>query len=211
VRDNVRVSWRWWTLNDSAASGGPDDWSLDDADGVVLFGSSAHEMRNGPVSAYTASVSKLVDRLRALRAAKKLKAKLHWLVAPASHIVDDDMPCREGNTTTHLLGHHRSMLFASVGAELMRAGGIPLLDAWRLTVGQTDHCANLHYDALYVNESGTGSDSGAALAGLGARLGGEKSESWRQGGPISRELANLFLNVACNRRTLQPEELRWEL
>ena len=198
ARGDVHVSWRWWTLHDTAA-GGPNEWSLDDADAVVLFGSAAHEMKHGSIGAYAAGLSRLVEQLRALRAARRLRAQLHWLVAPASHILDDDVQCRDDNATTHLLSHHRSMVFAAVGAELMRAA-VPLLDAWRLTSGQADRCVNLHYDALYVNES-----AGAGEAADAPR------EAWRQGGPISRELANLFLNVACNRRVLRPDELRWEL
>ena len=50
---------------------------------------------------------------------------------------------------------------------------VPLLDMWKLTADQANHSANMHYDELYV-----------------------------KGGLISRTTANLFLNLACNARTV---------
>ena len=57
---------------------------------------------------------------------------------------------------------------------------VPQLDMWRLTADQGDNCAKVHCDELYVPE-------------------GE--------GFVSRAVANLMLNIACNERLLPRSEL----
>ena len=120
------------------------------------------------------------------------------------------------------------MAFAAVGAEVMRAASVPLLDGWALTSGQADRGVSLHYDALYVGDephaptraADAGGEAAAAMAPAEAwRAGGAISreiageiagEAWRAGGAVSREIANLFLNTACNRRLLH-EPVRMQL
>ena len=51
---------------------------------------------------------------------------------------------------------------------------------WRFTADQAERCAKTHYDELYV----------------------EKDE-----GLVSRTVANLLLNTACNSRLLPSDEL----
>ena len=59
-------------------------------------------------------------------------------------------------------------------------GTASLLDMWRPTVDQSERCAKLHYDELYVQ---------------------------KDKGEISRAVAQLLLNVACNVRILSGAEL----
>ena len=70
-------------------------------------------------------------------------------------------------------------LVGAVGAEALR-GVAPALDMWRVTADQAERCAKTHYDELYV----------------------EKDE-----GLVSRTVANLLLNAACNSRLLPSDEL----
>jgi hypothetical protein len=202
----VTVRWSWWMLNESArhegrdfhmrcarprgAKGPPpvgcrsppnpdiDEWGLDDPQAVILFGSSAHNMRYGTVSEYEADLRSLARRVTS---ARPWRARLLWLVGAASHIYDDDAPCVP-DRPSHLMSHHRSMLFSAVGVETMRLV-LPTVDMWKLTVDQRANCADLHCDELYMAN----------------RTGGD--------GFVSRAAANLFLNAACNRLHLPPAEL----
>ena len=199
---NVTVSWSWWTLNETArvadrswhercarrpGSRGPpalacrsppnpdiDEWGLDEPETVVLFGSSAHNMRYGSLERYATDLTGIATRIGAVR---PMRARLFWLVGAASHIYDDAVPCVI-DRPFHLMGHHRSALFSAVGAEVMRHA-VPLIDMWRLTVDQHANCADLHCDELYMTN----------------RTGGD--------GFVSREAANLFVNAACNRRVVR--------
>lgn len=67
-----------------------------------------------------------------------------------------------------------------------------LRTVWRienpvLTLEQADNCANVHYDELYVHTNDTSSPPP---------------------GFVSHQVANLFLNMACNSRLLPAEDLR---
>ena len=64
-------------------------------------------------------------------------------------------------------------------AQAMR-GAAQLLDMWRPTADQSERCAKIHYDELYVDK-----DEGA----------------------VSRAVANVLLNAACNPRLLPASEL----
>lgn len=70
------------------------------------------------------------------------------------------------------MAFHRSMLFSAAGAEALR-GVSPMLDMWKMTAGQAALADKVHYDELYV-----------------------------KGGLVSRSVANLLLNSACNVRLL---------
>ena len=84
-----------------------------------------------------------------------------------------------------MMSFHRSMLFAAVGAELMRPAVKGLLDMWQLSADQAKHCEGVHYDELYVNNRSAYGD-----------------------GLVSRATANLLLNLACNARLLPSERLQ---
>ena len=198
------VSWAWWTLHDTyhdthvvsgQASGAADDgqprrtpppvsltnWSLDEPNTVVVVGSAAHDMRYRSVRAYEVAMHRLGAQIRARR---PFRAQLYWLIGAANHLYDDDLECpAEGSKgaggTGHRMSFHRSMLFSAVGAEALR-GVAPALDMWRVTADQAERCAKTHYDELYV----------------------EKDE-----GLVSRTVANLLLNAACNARLLPSDEL----
>ena len=59
--------------------------------------------------------------------------------------------------TRHLMSFHRSMLFAAVGAEVMRTA-VALLDMWLLSADQSTQCEGVHYDELYVHNRSTYGD-----------------------------------------------------
>ena len=204
----MSVSWAWWTLNSTQheprqeplerrtppPTGLPDwslanpnpnpnppptglsEWSLAEEDAVVLFGSAAHDMRYGTVRGYAHALARLVAQLER----RTVRAKLVWLVGAANHVYDDHLECSEAEAVpTHRMSFHRSMLFAAMGAEAFE-GVAPQLDMWRLTADQSERCARVHYDELYVQ---------------------------RDGGGVSRSVANALLNLACNRRVLPDSEL----
>ena len=104
----------------------------------VLFGSSAHNMRYGTADEYAQQLRSFAARLRAADRAAPTAARLYWLAGPASHTHDDELGCSRARTT-HLMSFHRSMLFAALGAELMRAA-VPLLDMWLLSADQSSQC-----------------------------------------------------------------------
>jgi hypothetical protein len=202
--EHFSVSWAWWTLHDTyhdthvasgQASGAADDgqprrtpppvsltnWSLDEPNTVVVVGSAAHDMRYRSVHEYEQAMHRLGAQIRARR---PFRAQLYWLIGAANHLYDDDLECpaegsKEAGGTGHRMSFHRSMLFSAVGAEALR-GVAPALDMWRVTADQAERCAKTHYDELYV----------------------EKDE-----GLVSRTVANLLLNAACNSRLLPSDEL----
>ena len=55
------------------------------------------------------------------------------------------------------MSFHRSMLFAAMGAEVMRTA-VPLLDMWLLSADQSTQCEGVHYDELYVHNRSTYGD-----------------------------------------------------
>jgi hypothetical protein len=157
------------------------NWSLDEPNTVVVVGSAAHDMRYRSVRAYEQAMHRLGAQIRARR---PFRAQLYWLIGAANHLYDDDLECpaegsKEAGGTGHRMSFHRSMLFSAVGAEALR-GVAPALDMWRVTADQAERCAKTHYDELYV----------------------EKDE-----GLVSRTVANLLLNAACNSRLLPSDEL----
>ena len=106
--------------------------------------------------------------------------QVFWLVSAANHLHDDNLDCAiEESSPTHKMAFHRSLLFSAAGAEAMR-GVTPMIDMWKPTADQAARCAKVHYDELYVQE---------------------------EGGLVSRTVANLLLNAACNVRILPQSEL----
>ena len=127
-------------------------------------------MRYGTVRQYVASLRALASELQ--RLAQPARARMYWLVGAAHHVHDENLECKADDKITHRMAFHRSMLFSAAGAEALREVS-PLLDMWRPTAGQAQHCAKVHYDELYVKEGR---------------------------GFVSRAIANLLLNGACNTR-----------
>lgn len=182
----VSISWAWWTLSatmhlasepsrlerrakrtgavtDKARFPAPPlltNWSLGDSEAVIVFGSSAHDMRFGSLADYKAMLSKLVHELQNSR----IRARAFWLVGAASHVYDDELGCAStaAGAPTHRMGFHRSMLFSSIGAEALKAV-VPLLDMWRLTEQMSSRCSKVHYDELYVPRGGPVSRAAANL------------------------------------------------
>ena len=102
-----------------------------------------------------------------------VRAKVFWLVGSANHVHDENLECTSDTASpTHRMAFHRSMLFSAAGAEALR-GVSPMLDMWKMTAGQAALADKVHYDELYV-----------------------------KGGLVSRSVANLLLNSACNVRLL---------
>ena len=121
----------------------------------------------------------LRDLAAELRSAHaNIRARLFWLVGAAHHVHDEHLECnRDTASPVHRMSYHRAMLFSAAGAEALR-GVAPLVDMWRPTAGQHALCAKIHYDELYVKE-----------------------------GLVSRAVANLLLNGACNARLLPQSAL----
>ena len=183
----MTISWAWWTLNESAQvvtdwrkPPPPDlrNWSYDDPSAVIFFGSGAHNMRFGTLSRYVADLTSFIRKYRSLR--RTVKARMIWLASSANHVLDDELDCSpDPELPAHRMNFHRSMLFSAVGADVMRSA-LPMLDMWRPTADQHENCAKVHYDELYVPQGN---------------------------GFVSRMVANLMLNMACNARLLPQAEI----
>ena len=68
---------------------------------------------------------------------------------------------------------------------------VPTLAMYRLTADQADNSAHLHYDELYLQPETGAIDANRPPPGF-----------------VSHQVANLFLNMACNSRILPRKEVR---
>jgi hypothetical protein len=180
TRAEVTISWAWWTLNATTHE-------TRDRNRPPPLGLSNWSLanRNAVILFGSAAHNMRYGTMRAYDASLRLlatelkstpvRAKLFWLVGAANHVHDENIECTPDATSPiHRMAFHRSMLFSAAGAEALRGIG-PQLDMWRPTAGQAALCAKVHYDELYVK------------AGKGL---------------VSRSIANLLLNGACNVRLL---------
>ena len=180
TRAEVTISWAWWTLN--ATTHDPRDRYRPTPPGLSNWSLAD---RNAVILFGSAAHNMRYGTVRAYAASLRglatelkstpVRAKLFWLVGAANHVHDENIECTPDATSPiHRMAFHRSMLFSAAGAEALR-GISPQLDMWRPTAGQAALCAKVHYDELYVK------------AGKGL---------------VSRSVANLLLNGACNVRLL---------